>query len=102
MQAILKVGDTIADIEEGLNAGMWSVGVVTSSNEMGMTQEEITLLSPEELMSRKKNVRNSFLEAGADYVIDDLSEIGELIHNINLKLSSSVNLRHKKFLSNDR
>ena len=34
MKAIVKIGDTIADIEEGINAGMWSVGVVTSSNEM--------------------------------------------------------------------
>lgn len=91
MQAILKIGDTIADIEEGLNAGMWSVGVVTSSNEMGMTQEEISFMDPEELLSRKEFVRNSFLEAGADYVIDNLSETGELIEKINAKLAGSRN-----------
>jgi len=87
MQAIVKIGDTIADIEEGINAGMWSVGVVTSSNEMGMTQEEIRLMEPKELESRKQMVRNSFFEAGADYVIDNLSEMGDLIDKINLKLT---------------
>jgi phosphonoacetaldehyde hydrolase len=88
MQSILKIGDTIADIQEGINAGMWSVGVVVSSNEMGMTQEEIRLMEPKELESRKQLVRNSFFEAGADYVIDNLSEIGDLIDKINVKLTS--------------
>lgn len=89
MQSILKIGDTIADIEEGINAGMWSVGVVISSNEMGLTQEEISLLDPKELEQRKQMVKNSFFEAGADYVIDDLSEIGELIDVINSKLAGN-------------
>jgi phosphonoacetaldehyde hydrolase len=83
MKAIVKIGDTIADIEEGINAGMWSVGVVTSSNEMGLTLEEIFSLDPEELEIRKNIVRDAFLKSGADYVIDDLSEIGQLINSIN-------------------
>ena len=54
-----------------------------------MTQEEIRLMEPVELETRKQMVRNSFFEAGADYVIDNLSEIGELIEKINIKLSDS-------------
>jgi hypothetical protein len=34
-------------------------------------------------------VREAFFEAGADYVIDDLSEIGELIYQINARLAGS-------------
>ena len=37
---VVKVGDTIADIKEGLNAKVWSIGIVTGSNEMGITEEE--------------------------------------------------------------
>jgi phosphonoacetaldehyde hydrolase len=37
MKSIVKIGDTISDIEGGINAGMWIVGVVLSDNEMGMT-----------------------------------------------------------------
>jgi phosphonoacetaldehyde hydrolase len=86
MQSILKIGDTLSDIEEGINAGMWSVGVVLSSNEMGLTKNEISKMDDEELQKRKWEVRDTFLNAGADYVIDDLSEIGELISGINSRL----------------
>ena len=39
---VVKVGDTIADIKEGVNAKVWSVGIVTGSNEMGVTRRNIT------------------------------------------------------------
>lgn len=87
MQAIVKIGDTISDIEEGLNAGMWSVGVVKSSNEMGLTQLEIEKMDKTELEKRIVQVRNTFLNAGADFVIDSLAETDELIYRINVKLS---------------
>jgi len=86
MKAILKIGDTIADIEEGINAGMWSVGVVLSSNEMGLSPEEISRIDKMVLEKRCTEVRESFLKAGADYVINDLSEVGDLILTINEKL----------------
>jgi phosphonoacetaldehyde hydrolase len=88
MKSIVKIGDTISDIKEGINAGMWSVGVVLSSNEMGMTQKEISMMDTKDLERRKLLVRETFFEAGADYVIDNLSEIGELFHKINEKLTS--------------
>lgn len=38
VQSVIKYGDTIADIKEGVNAGVWTVGVILGSNEMGLTQ----------------------------------------------------------------
>ncbi|MFA5972580.1 MAG: phosphonoacetaldehyde hydrolase [Lentimicrobiaceae bacterium] len=87
MQAFVKIGDTIADIEEGINAGMWSVGVIHSSNEMGLTQDEINLLDKTELEKRSKKVREDYLNAGADYVIESLAELKELIEKINARLA---------------
>jgi phosphonoacetaldehyde hydrolase len=87
MNSIVKIGDTISDIEEGINAGMWSVGVVMSSNEMGLTQNELSLLSTGEIEKRKLKVRETFMNSGADYVIDSLNEIGDLIEKINAKLA---------------
>jgi phosphonoacetaldehyde hydrolase len=87
MYNIVKIGDTISDIEEGLNAGMWSVGVIMSSNEMGMTKEELSGMDREELESRKKKVRKGYYDAGAHYVIDTLADIGELIDSVNDRLS---------------
>lgn len=66
---------------------MWSVGVVLSSNEMGMTQKEISMMDTKDLERRKLLVREAFFNAGADYVIDNLSEIGELFYKINAKLA---------------
>jgi len=87
MQALVKIGDTISDIEEGINTGMWSVGVIDSSNEMGLTLNEITMLDKAELEKRRKKVREDYLEAGADYVIDSLAELKALIEKINLRLA---------------
>lgn len=87
MQAFVKIGDTISDIEEGINAGMWSVGVINSSNEMGLTLNEFNMLDAQELEKRKKKVREDYLEAGADYVIESLSELYELIEKINVRLA---------------
>jgi phosphonoacetaldehyde hydrolase len=87
MQAFVKIGDTIADIEEGINAGMWSVGVINSSNEMGLTLNEINMLDKTELEKRSKKVREDYLNAGADYVINSLAELKELIKKINARLA---------------
>ncbi len=87
MQAFVKIGDTIADIEEGINAGMWSVGVVNSSNEMGLTLNEINQMDKIELEKRSAKVRQDYFDAGADYVIDSLAELKELIEKINRRLA---------------
>lgn len=57
VQSVIKYGDTIADIKEGVNAGVWTVGVILGSNEMGLTQEETGKLPAEELNRRMAAVR---------------------------------------------
>ena len=37
---VVKVGDTTSDIKEAVNAGVWSVGVVIGSSEMGLSLDE--------------------------------------------------------------
>lgn len=86
MHRIVKIGDTIADIKEGLNAGMWSVGVINSSNEMGLTLTEISMLDKDSLYERISKIREDFLRSGAHYVIETLLETEELLHTINERL----------------
>ena len=62
---VLKYGDTIADIKEGINAKVWTVGVILGSNELGLTQEEVEQMSPATLTARKAEVRQRMLLAGA-------------------------------------
>jgi phosphonoacetaldehyde hydrolase len=88
LESIMKIGDTVHDIAEGLNAGMWSIGVVTSSNDMGMTLEDIKNSDPVFLEDKKHKIRTRFYEAGAHYVIDSLDEILRVVDEINYKLQT--------------
>ena len=83
---VIKIGDTEADIKEGLNANCWSVAVIMGSNEMGLTREEAIALSPEQLEVRKRCARKVFYEAGADYIINDMDELVGLVDEINLRM----------------
>ena len=38
--SMAKIGDTPSDIAEGLNAGMWTIGVTRTGNEAGLTEAE--------------------------------------------------------------
>ncbi len=80
-------GDTRADIREGKNAGVWSVGVIEGSSELGLTQDECSALSAAERAGRFAAVRDRFYGAGADFVIDRITELPKLVEQIN-KLKS--------------
>ena len=82
-KSVVKVGDTVADIEEGINAGVWNAGVVTGSSEMGLTENEYNALSEEQKLETGNRVRKVFFDAGADFVINDLTELPALIDEIN-------------------
>lgn len=86
--SVLKYGDTIADIKEGINAKVWTVGVVLGSNEMGLTQEEVAMMSVMELESRKTEVRRRMLDAGAHFVVDNIEELPVVIEKINKNLNN--------------
>ncbi len=82
----VKVGDTISDIKEGLNAGMWSIGVIKGSNELGLSQDEIDSYDKKELSKMIKKVRDKFYSNGAHFVLDKITDIFDIIKIINKKL----------------
>ncbi|MBN2651101.1 MAG: phosphonoacetaldehyde hydrolase [Spirochaetales bacterium] len=81
----IKVGDTEVDILEGKNAGMISVGVIDGSSVMGLSEEEFNSISSEQLDKIRAKVEETFIKAGADYVIKDLSELPKLIEQLGEK-----------------
>jgi phosphonoacetaldehyde hydrolase len=78
---VVKVGDTVPDIEEGLNAGAWSVGVTRTSSEVGCTEAEWATLGPAERQARLTHARNKLLDAGAHAVLESLAELPALLDN---------------------
>lgn len=87
LSAVLKVGDTVPDIEEGLNAGVWSVAVVDSSNEIGMSYEAWSELDEQQKERLRIPVREKFNRAGAHFVIDSLDDLPELIGEVEFLIS---------------
>jgi len=87
MEAMVKIGDTIPDVEEGLNAGIWTVGVARSGNELGLTEDELELLRDEEVNTRIIKARERLLRCGAHFVIDVLDELPQVVDEINRRLA---------------
>jgi len=87
MEALVKVGDTLPDIAEGLNAGMWTIGLAKTGNEMGLTEKEIEQLDPEILDEKLKKAYIRMAQAGAHYVVDGISDIVPILDEINERLS---------------
>jgi phosphonoacetaldehyde hydrolase len=82
VRKVLKLGDTEADIQEGKNAGCVSVGAIRGSSILGLTRTEHDALSDEERKERYDMARASFLNAGADCVIDSIEDLPELIERL--------------------
>ncbi len=87
LKSIVKVGDTISDVQEGINAGMWSVGIIKGGSELGLTSEQVLKMNPSKLASRMNNIREKFYAAGAHYVIDSIAELDKVIELIEENLS---------------
>lgn len=84
MEAVIKVGDTVADIEEGLNAGMWTIGVAKTGNELGLTPDEVAALDESELEAKLQPIRHKLYQSGAHFVVDEILDIPEVVDKINL------------------
>ena len=87
-RAAIKIGDTISDIKEGVNAGVWSVGVIIGSNELALTEDEVRNMPDSELRERMAAVRKRMYAAGADYVIDSFKELPDLIECIEKRMEN--------------
>ncbi|PVZ84750.1 phosphonoacetaldehyde hydrolase [Serratia sp. S1B] len=82
----IKVDDSVPGITEGLNAGMWTVGLAVSGNEFGATWEEYQAMSEQAITARREPAKAKLQQAGAHYVIDTLAAILPVIADINSRL----------------
>lgn len=87
VHACVKVDDTLPGIEEGLRAGMWTVGVSVSGNEVGLERADWEALSAEEQQQRRARAEQRLYSAGAHYVIDSVADLPAVIAQINQRLA---------------
>ncbi|MBC8171565.1 MAG: phosphonoacetaldehyde hydrolase, partial [Anaerolineae bacterium] len=84
--AVVKVGDTLPDIEEGLNAGVWTIGVTQTGNELGLNAAEVGALSSQKLQPRLHAIEQRLLEAGAHYVVPSIADVPAVLIAIETRL----------------
>lgn len=76
---VVKVGDTVSDIKEGLAAGVTTVGVIEGSSIMGLSKETYEALAPEEQEKECRRVAQVYKETGADHIIRNMSELTTIL-----------------------
>ncbi|MDL1902667.1 phosphonoacetaldehyde hydrolase [Anaerolineae bacterium CFX9] len=87
LSAMIKVGDTLVDIEEGLNAGMWVVAVTLTGNEVGMTEMELRALPDDEIQRLHETAARKFRAAGAHIVLSSAADLPAAVEQINARLA---------------
>lgn len=85
--AVLKVGDTVPDIEEGRNAGVWSVGVTRTGSEVGCTEDELHRLPPDQVRQLCTAATAKLTSVGAHFVIDSVADVPALVTEINGRMT---------------
>lgn len=89
LEAMVKIGDTVSDIDEGRNAGTWTVALAQTGNMIGLTQEQWQALPDDEKSKRLQTARRKLEAAGAHYVIDTLADVDRVVDQIEARLGAS-------------
>ncbi len=88
VQACVKVDDSCVGIEEGLNAGMWTVGLAISGNEVGLDLKEWQALSVEQQKHLRAQASGRLYAAGAHYVVDSIADLPVCLEDIERRLAA--------------
>lgn len=85
--ACIKVDDTIPGIEEGVAAGMWTIGVAVSGNEVGLSLDEWAALDPVAQAKARARATDRLARAGAHMVVDSVADLLPCVAEIDRRLA---------------
>jgi phosphonoacetaldehyde hydrolase len=88
LAAVVKVGDTLPDIAEGLNAGTWTVALTQTGNQLGLSEAEVKALSDSELAAKLAPIEQQMRQAGAHEVIRSIAELPQALDRIDARLQA--------------
>ncbi len=84
----VKVGDTPVDIAEGRNAGMWTIALTATGNEIGLAREDWEALPKEERGTLELSAAGRLMEAGAHFTAPSLAVCTEILADIERRLAA--------------
>ena len=86
-EAVVKIDDTKPGIAEGLNAGVWTIGLAKTGNEVGLNAQELAALSAEEVHRKVDRATDGLAKSGAHYVVESIADVPPIIEDIEKRLS---------------
>ncbi len=85
---MVKIGDTPSDIAEGFNAGMWTIGISRTGNEVGLSVAEWDALPAAAQAEALAVADRRLREAGAHYVAESVSSCHPIIEEIDARVTA--------------
>lgn len=90
LSACVKVGDTLSDIAEGRNAGMWTIGVLRTGNMVGLSERDWAQLPEREKGELLQNAETAMRSHHAHYVVETVADILPILDAIAEQLGKGV------------
>jgi len=91
LNQMVKIGDTVADIQEGINAGMWTIGLTKSGNEVGLSLDDAENADHIWLMEKIALAGKKLLNTGADYVAEGVWDCWPILEEIDNLIEAGFN-----------
>jgi phosphonoacetaldehyde hydrolase len=87
LSACVKIGDTESDMQEGCNAGMWTIGLTRSGNAVGLTAAEWAMLGSDAQRQLLSDAEVGLRLAGAHYVAESVAEVLPILDEIDRRIA---------------
>jgi phosphonoacetaldehyde hydrolase len=88
LRTMVKIGDTPSDVAEGRNAGMWTIGITRTGNEVGLSGPEWDAAPLPQRSGYLAKAATRLREAGADYVAESVAGCSSLIAEIDARIAA--------------
>jgi phosphonoacetaldehyde hydrolase len=88
--SVVKVDDTGVGIEEGINAGTWTVGLAVSGNAVGLPLADWQALDTTKQDALRQIATTKLKASGAHYVIDSVADLLPVLDDIEAKLKQGI------------
>jgi phosphonoacetaldehyde hydrolase len=89
----IKVDDTPVGIHEGRSAGLWTVAVAISGNEVGLSLEEWLALTDEQRAGLRNHAYERLRRSFPDYVIDTVADLTPVVEHIEIRVAAGERRR---------
>lgn len=83
---VVKVGDTLPDIAEGLNASVWTAAITQTGNQLGLSEADVSSLPDAELSARLDSIERDLRQAGAHEVIRSIADLPAALDRIEARI----------------